>query len=126
MILSENIQEFRSVGAWNLCFCAHFASGVTMWPKWPDHGTTGWTRGLQTQRLFCMKKVFREGSRAVDLDELVKCYGNLQDKFQRILLTTGLIFLTGFCLIPDLKELTLNKLLLRVVEMTTFLRNEGL
>ena len=29
----------------------------------------------------------------------------------RILLTTGLIFLTGFSLIPDLKELTLYKLL---------------
>ena len=38
MMPTENIQEFRSVGAWNVSFCAQFACGLTMWPKWPDQG----------------------------------------------------------------------------------------
>ena len=48
MMPTENIQEFRSVGAWNVSFCAQFACGLTMWPKWPDQGAAGRTRDLQT------------------------------------------------------------------------------
>ena len=39
MMAVENVQEFRSVCAWNVCFCAQFGSvciPAYKWPKWPD------------------------------------------------------------------------------------------
>ena len=69
---TENIQEFRSVGAWNVSFCAQFACGLTMWPKWPDQGAAGRTRGLQTWRLFCMMQDFPQSSEAVGLSQVSK------------------------------------------------------
>ena len=45
MMPIENIQEFTSVGAWNISCCAQFACRLSKWPKWPDQATTGRIRG---------------------------------------------------------------------------------
>ena len=52
MIPIENIQEFTSVGAWNVSCCAQLACRLSKWPKWPDEGTTGRISDLQTERSF--------------------------------------------------------------------------
>ena len=69
MMPIENIQEFRSVGAWKASFCALFACRLTKWLKWPDQGTNGRTRDLQTERSFSMMKHFRHSSEAVGLSQ---------------------------------------------------------
>ena len=77
------MQEFSSDGAWNVSLCAQFAGWLSKWPKWPDQGTTEWTRGLQTERSFSMIRIFGKARKLSVCHKLVKCYGNLQDKFQR-------------------------------------------
>ena len=73
MMPTKNIQEFRSVsGFWNVSFWAQFACRLTKWPKWPDQGTAGRSRGLQTQRLFSMMQHFRQSSEAVGLLQVSK------------------------------------------------------
>ena len=69
MMPTENKQEFRSVVAWKASFCALFACRLTKWPKWPDQGTNGRTRDLQTERSFSMMKHFRHSSEAVGLSQ---------------------------------------------------------
>ena len=71
MMPIENIQEFRSVCALGLerSFCAQFACRLT---KWPDQGTFGRTRDLQTQRLFSMIHDFWQSSEAVGLTQVSK------------------------------------------------------
>ena len=39
MMPIENIQEFTSVGTWNVSCCAQFACLLSKWPKWPEQGT---------------------------------------------------------------------------------------
>ena len=48
---TENIQEFRSDGAWNVSFCALLMPAYKV-TKVAGQGTTGQTRGLQTERSF--------------------------------------------------------------------------
>ena len=78
MMPKENIQQFRSVGAWNVSFCTQVACRLTP-------GQSGRTRGLQikTERSFSMMQDFGQSSLKLSaFHKLVKCYGNLQDKFQ--------------------------------------------
>ena len=42
------------------------------WPKWPHHGTTGRTRGLQIERSFSMMQDFWQSSEAVGLSQVSK------------------------------------------------------
>ena len=70
MMPIENIQEFTSVGAWNISCCAQFACLLSKWPKWPDQATTGRIRDLQTKRSFSMMQDFRQSSEAVDLSQV--------------------------------------------------------
>ena len=72
MMLIENIQEFRSVGAWNVFFWRTVCMLVYKLPKWPDQGTTGQTRDLQTERSFSMIQVFRQSLEAVGLSQVCK------------------------------------------------------
>ena len=67
MMPIENIQEFRSVGAWNVSFCAQFACRLTSSQSGPDRGTTGRTKDLQTERSFSMMQGFRQSSEAFGL-----------------------------------------------------------
>ena len=50
---------------------------VYKWPKWPDQGTTGQTRGLQAERSFSMMQVFRQSLEAVGLSQVCKMLGRL-------------------------------------------------
>ena len=70
MMPIENIHEFTSVGAWNVSCCAQFACRLSKWPKWPDQGTTGRIRDLQTERSFFMMQDFRQSSEAVGLSQV--------------------------------------------------------
>ena len=80
MMLVENVQEFRSVCAWNVPFAHSLHAGLT---KWRDQGNFGRTRGLQTQRLFSMIQDFWQSSEAVGLLQVSKMLRQLtQNKFQ--------------------------------------------
>ena len=61
----ENIQEFRSVDAWNVSFCAQFTCRLTTWPKWADRGPSN---GVS----FSMMHDFRQSSEAVGLPQASK------------------------------------------------------
>ena len=65
MMPIENIQEFRSNGAWNVSFCAQFAC-------WFTSGQSGWTRGLQTRRSFSMMQDFRQSSETIGTSQVSK------------------------------------------------------
>ena len=65
MMPIENIQEFRSNGAWNVSFCAQFAC-------WFTSGQSGWTRGLQTKRSFSMMQDFRQSSETIGTSPVSK------------------------------------------------------
>ena len=49
-----------------------FACRLTKWPKWPDQGTTGRTRGLQTEQPFSIMQDFWQSSEAVGLSQVRK------------------------------------------------------
>ena len=70
MMPIENIQEFTLVGAWKVSCCAQFACRLSKWPKWPDQGTTGRIRDLQSERSFSMMEDFRQSSEAVGLSQV--------------------------------------------------------
>ena len=70
MMPIENIQEFISVGAWNVSCCAQLACRLSKWPKWPDEGTTGRISDLQTERSFSMMQEFWQSSEAVGLSQV--------------------------------------------------------
>ena len=78
--LSRNscIQEFRSVGAWNVTFLRTVCMPAYKWPKWPNQRTTGPTRGLQTERSFSMIQDFGQSSGAADLSQVSKMLGQLR------------------------------------------------
>ena len=65
MMPKENIQQFRSVGALNVSFCAQVACRLTP-------GQSGRTRGLQTERSFSMMQDFRQSSEAVGFSQVSK------------------------------------------------------
>ena len=58
----ENIQEFRSDGAWNVSFCALL---MPTYKVTKVARTTGRARCLQTERSFSMMQDFRQSSEAV-------------------------------------------------------------
>ena len=63
----KNIQEFRSDGAnWKVCFYSLLMSASKV------AGTTGWTRGLQTERSFSMMHYFQQSSEALHLSQVSK------------------------------------------------------
>ena len=70
MMPIENIREITSVGAWNVSCCDQYACRLSKWPKWPDQGTTGRIRHLQTERSFSMMEDFRQSSEAVGLSQV--------------------------------------------------------
>ena len=49
-----------------------FACRLTKWLKWPDQGTTGRTRGLQTEQPFSIMQGFWQRSEAVGLLQVSK------------------------------------------------------
>ena len=51
---------------------AQFTCRLTKWPKWPDQGTTGRTRGLQTEQPFSIMQDFWQSSEAVGLSQVSK------------------------------------------------------
>ena len=67
MMPKENIQQFRSVGAWNVSFCTQVACRLTP-------GKSGRTRGLQikTERSFSMMQDFGQSSEAVGFSQVSK------------------------------------------------------
>ena len=67
MMPKENIQQFRSVGAWNVSFCTQVAYRLTP-------GQSGRTRGLQikTKRSFSMMQDFGQSSEAVGFSQVSK------------------------------------------------------
>ena len=65
MIPKENIQQFRSVGAWSVSFCVQVACRLTP-------GQSGRTRGLQTEQSFSMMQDFRQSSEAVGFSQVSK------------------------------------------------------
>ena len=70
MMPLENKQEFRSVGVWNVSFCCQFACRLTSGQR--NQGTTGRTRGLQTERSFSLMQDFRQSTEAVDFSQVSK------------------------------------------------------
>ena len=62
----KNIQEFRSDGAWKVSFYSLLMSASKV------AGTTGWTRGLQTERSFSMMHYFQQSSEALHLSQVSK------------------------------------------------------
>ena len=86
---TENIQEFRSDGAWNVSFGTRLmpAYKVTKVAGTRNHSRT---RGLQTELSFFMMqaRIFGKVQMLSVCYKLVKCYGNSPDKFQ---LTTLLL-----------------------------------
>ena len=69
MMPIENIQEFRSDGAWNVSFCVPL---MLAYKVAKVAGTTGRTRGLQTERSFFMMQYFRQSSEALRLSQVSK------------------------------------------------------
>ena len=65
----KNIQEFRSDGAWKVSFYALLMSASKVAKV---AGTTGRTRGLQTERSFSMMHDFRQSSEALRLSQVSK------------------------------------------------------
>ena len=67
MMPKENIQQFRSFGAWNVSFCTQVACPLTP-------GQSGRTRGLQikTERSFSMMQDFGQSSEAVGFSQVSK------------------------------------------------------
>ena len=63
------IQEFRSHGAWKVSFYALLMSASKVAKV---AGTTGRTRGLQTERSFSMMHDFRQSSKALRLSQVSK------------------------------------------------------
>ena len=63
------IQEFRSHGAWKVSFYALLMSASKVAKV---AGTTGQTRGLQTERSFSMMHDFRQSSKALRLSQVSK------------------------------------------------------
>ena len=51
---------------------AQFTCRLTKWPKWLDQGTTGRTRGLQTEEPFSIMQDFWQSSEAVGLSQVSK------------------------------------------------------
>ena len=88
MVPIENIQEFRSVGSWNVSFCARlhgsWQSGRSGRTKEPLAGPGAFKRSGHF--LWC--SIFGIAQKLLVCHKLLKCYGNLQDKFQ---LTTLLL-----------------------------------
>ena len=82
MMPTENIQEFRSVSAWNVSFAhslhASLQSGqvAELINHWLDQGPSN-GNGLYLQ---C--RIFSKAQKLSFCHNLVKHYGNIQDKFQ--------------------------------------------
>ena len=95
---TENIQEFRSVSAWNVSFVhslhASFQSAQVAEPinHWLDQGPSN-RNGLYLQ---C--RIFGKAQKLLCCHNLVKCYGNLQDKFQFTTLLQREAILVLICL----------------------------
>ena len=69
MMPIENIQQFRSVCAWNVLSAHSLHVGL---PSGPYQGTFGRTRGLQSQRLFSPIQDFWQSSEAAGLSQVSK------------------------------------------------------
>ena len=73
----KNIQEFRSDGAWKVSFYALLMSASKVAKV---AGTTGRTRGLQTERSFSMLYYFRQSSEALRLSQVGKMLLQLSEQ----------------------------------------------
>ena len=80
----KNMREFRSDGAWNVSFCAQFnlhtglRSGQSAGPRnhWPVQGPSN------EALIFLWCRNFGKAQKLLVCHKFVKCYGNLQEKFQ--------------------------------------------
>ena len=88
MMPIDNIEEFRSVGAWKVSFCAQFAWRLTSGQSGRSKEQLAGPRAFKRSGHFLWCRIFGKAQKLSVCHKLEKCYGNLQEKIQ---LTTPLL-----------------------------------